>query len=183
MIGTSINKDLFSHFPIDYNGAIWEKLTPLDFTRKTVLPRDVLCFLENGLVRKYLPHDDPEKELSVDFYFSGDIFTAKADSQTESQFMYAPVNSGKLWYLDMAEVRRMFFESELCSATQKLFVDERLREKMIREVQLLRTTPNELYGYLLENKPHYVQQVPLKFLASYIGITPQALSRIRRKIT
>jgi hypothetical protein len=40
-----------------------------------------------------------------------------------------------------------------------------------------------MYTYLLENKPKFVQSVPLKYLATYIGITPQALSRIRKKIS
>jgi len=181
----TINKDIFSHFPIDYNGPIWEKLTRLDFSKKTRLTRDILCFLEEGVVRKYYLSIEPEynRDLSVEFYFSGDIFTAKADNDIEQQFFYQPISSGTLWYIDMAEVRKMFFESALCSATQKFFMEQRLRDKSIREIQLLKTSPLDLYNYLLEHKPQYIQSVPMKYLASYIGITPQALSRIRRKIS
>ena len=34
------------------------------------------------------------------------------------------------------------------------------------------------YRYLLDREPRILQSVPLKYIASYIGITPQALSRI-----
>ena len=181
---TTINKHIFSHFPIDYNGAIWEKLTRLDFSKQTPLPKDILCFLEKGTIRKYYLDTETElsREFSVDFYFSGDIFTAKADNTIEAMFTYEPISKGTLWYLDMAEVRKMFFESQLCSATQKVFMEERFREKAIREIQLLKASPLDLYNFLLQHKPKYIQSVPLKYLASYIGITPQALSRIRKRI-
>jgi CRP-like cAMP-binding protein len=179
-----INKNIFSHFPIDHNGAIWDKLIRVDFSKKTKLQKDILCFLEDGMIRKYhLVEDSEESCVSVDFYFTGDIFTAKGNTEFEQQFVYEPISKGILWYLDMEEVRKMFFESALCSATQKVFMEQQLHHKTMREIQLLKKSPREMYFYLLENKPKFVQSVPLKYLASYIGITPQALSRIRGKIT
>lgn len=179
-----IDKNTFSHYPIDYNGAIWERLIKLDFSKRTKLPKDILCFLEKGTIRKYFLDSDTEfgREYSVDFYFSGDIFTAKSDNDIEKQFIYEPIGKGTLWYIDMPEVRKMFFESQLCGSIQKVFMEERLRDKAIREIQLLKTSPLDLYNYLLSQKPKYIQSVPLKYLASYIGITPQALSRIRKRI-
>jgi len=53
---------------------------------------------------------------------------------------------------------------------------------MKREMLLLKNTPQDLYEYLLKSKPHYIQHIPLKYLASYIGITPISLSRIRKRI-
>lgn len=181
---TRIDKHIFAHYPIDYNGTIWEKLTKLDFSNRTELPIDILCFLEKGIIRKYFFDTEPElpKELSVDFYFSGDIFTAKADNDLEKQFIYKPIGKGILWFVAMDEVRKMFFESQLCSATQKIFMEEKLRDKAIREILLLKTSPFDLYKYLLKHKPKYIQYIPLKYLASYIGVTPQALSRIRKRI-
>ncbi len=36
------------------------------------------------------------------------------------------------------------------------------------------------YAKLVENKPHLIQNVPLQYLASYLGVQPESLSRIRR---
>ena len=111
----SINRAVFANYPVNHYGEIWEKLVPLSFTRKTVLPRDILCFLEQGTVRKLFV--DTEKELpvdiSVDFFFEGDIFTAKADNEIERQFTYQPISKGILWYVDMREVRRLFLEFQI----------------------------------------------------------------------
>lgn len=43
-------------------------------------------------------------------------------------------------------------------------------------------TAEERYLTLLQNEPQVLQNVPLKYIASFLGITPQSLSRIRRKI-
>ncbi|MNL38520.1 hypothetical protein D3C87_1607400 [compost metagenome] len=40
----------------------------------------------------------------------------------------------------------------------------------------------ERYIDLLKNQPLYVQQIPLQYLASYLGITPRHLSRLRKEI-
>jgi hypothetical protein len=40
----------------------------------------------------------------------------------------------------------------------------------------------ERYADLLRNEPHLIQKVPLSYIASYLGITLETLSRIRAKI-
>jgi hypothetical protein len=64
--------------------------------------------------------------------------------------------------------------------------------KIIQEVQFfteeileeLQTETAELrYKKMLQNSPALLQRIPLKHLASYLGIAPQSLSRIRKKMT
>lgn len=176
----TIDKVVFSKYPIDHYGEIWEKLTIINFDKKTVLPKDVLCFLQKGTIRKSFTECIEDDGISIDFYFEGDIFTTKYEADNPSN--YEPISTGILGYVEMTVVKQLFLESKLCSTTQRVFLEERLREKTIREMQLLRSTPKEMYLHLLKSKPHFIQNVPLKYLASYIGITPQALSRIRKHI-
>lgn len=179
-----IDKSVFTNYPIDTYGEIWKELSPLPFTKKTGLPPDSLCFLQMGTIRKYIVNakEDVTEDISVDFYFAGTIFTANTAKDAENAFIFEPISSGMLWHVDMRVVRRLFEESKLCATTQKVFLEEQLRQKTIREIQLLRASPKEIYLYLLRNKPYFLENVPLKYLASYIGITPQALSRIRKQI-
>ena len=39
------------------------------------------------------------------------------------------------------------------------------------------------YGNLIKNQPEYIQNIPLQYVASYLGITQRHLSRIRKEIT
>ena len=51
-----------------------------------------------------------------------------------------------------------------------------------RTVSLLLDSAETRYLKVLSNRPEIVQEVPLYMVASYLGITPEALSRVRNKI-
>ena len=44
-------------------------------------------------------------------------------------------------------------------------------------------TPDEKYALLLDQKPSIIQTFPLKIIASYLGMTPETLSRVRRRVS
>jgi CRP-like cAMP-binding protein len=46
----------------------------------------------------------------------------------------------------------------------------------------LDSSPEERYENLIETKPELFQLVPLYHIASYLGVTPESLSRIRRRM-
>ena len=43
-------------------------------------------------------------------------------------------------------------------------------------------TPNERFKYVLKQQPELLQKVPQKYIANYIGIKPESLSRLRKRI-
>jgi CRP-like cAMP-binding protein len=53
--------------------------------------------------------------------------------------------------------------------------------KRLERIQTL--TPAERYARLVRDEPELLQEVPLKHLASYLGVTPESLSRIRARRT
>lgn len=55
-------------------------------------------------------------------------------------------------------------------------------EKQQQQIDLLLKTAEQRYIDLLEKQPDIIQRTPQKHIASYLGITTQSLSRIRRKI-
>ncbi|WP_343304636.1 Crp/Fnr family transcriptional regulator [Chitinophaga niabensis] len=70
--------------------------------------------------------------------------------------------------------------------TEFNFVGRVLTEKYYiqmeeRAYSLRMDNATQRYNKLLTNHPDILQRVPLKYIASYLGITPQSLSRIRRK--
>ena len=46
---------------------------------------------------------------------------------------------------------------------------------------LLFSSPEERYNQLVEENPKLLQRVPQYMIASFIGVTPEALSRIRKR--
>jgi CRP-like cAMP-binding protein len=55
-------------------------------------------------------------------------------------------------------------------------------EKQQQQIDLLLKTAEQRYLDLLEKQPLLIQRTPQKHIASYLGITTQSLSRLRRKI-
>lgn len=54
-------------------------------------------------------------------------------------------------------------------------------EKHVQQINFLTLTATEHYRLILENAPEIILQIPQKHIASYLGVTPQSLSRIRKK--
>ena len=52
-----------------------------------------------------------------------------------------------------------------------------------RVIMLMSAPALERYEYFIETYPNIVQRVPQKMIASYLGITPEALSRVRKERT
>lgn len=177
----SINKKLFSHLNVEDNDPVWEKFAEVEFSKKNIFPDRKAYLVEDGLVRKYYINSSSEidTEVCAEFYFPGDIFTV---GNNGSEGIYESISSGLAWEITLDEVKEMFMMNPECCFVQNYYLSRKLNAAMKREMLLLKSTPQDLYEYLLENKPHYIQNIPLKYLASYIGITPISLSRIRKRI-
>ena len=60
-------------------------------------------------------------------------------------------------------------------AAEASFID-----KQQQQIDLLTKTAQERYHTLLEKNREIFQRIPQKYIASYLGITPQSLSRLRK---
>ena len=54
-----------------------------------------------------------------------------------------------------------------------------ITQQIEREIDLLTISPSERLKRILERSPNLFQQIPLKYIASYLRMTPETLSRIR----
>ena len=61
-------------------------------------------------------------------------------------------------------------------------VDGTFALREIKEHQMYTFSAEERYLAFLEQSPNLANRIPLHYIASYIGITPEALSRIRKRI-
>jgi CRP-like cAMP-binding protein len=64
----------------------------------------------------------------------------------------------------------------------RLSAESLLERKARREHALLTRSPEERWIDLTREAPQWVARIPLRHLASFLGITPEALSRIRRRL-
>ncbi|MBO0321003.1 Crp/Fnr family transcriptional regulator [Muricauda sp. CAU 1633] len=164
------------------------KLTRYECPKKEILlhvgeTENHLSFVEKGVVRLYVPKEDGE--LTFAFVFQ-DAFVSAYDSfltQSPSPYVVETVADTILWRLTYQDLQTVYKESGIGNLIGRKASEELFLKKSQRELSLLQDSAEERYLKLFTERPELIQHIPLKYIASYIGITPQALSRIRSRIS
>lgn len=142
-----------------------------------------LFFVETGIVRFYIPHD--ENELTFNFCFDKE-FTCAYNSfltRTPSEYELQALTESVVWQISYEDLQKVYAETTAGNYLGRFVSEKLFLQKSKRELSLLKHTAKERYLNLFNEQPDILKYIPLKYVASYIGITPQALSRIRRQIT
>lgn len=163
------------------------KLTRQEFPEKHVLLKagqveNHLSFVETGIIRFYIPKDT--HDLTFAFTFDNN-FVSGYDSfltQRPSIYQMETLTRTTLWRLTYSDLQAIYDETEIGNAIGRKASEELFLKKSKRELSLLNETAEERYLNLFTDHPELIEKVPLKYIASYIGVTPQALSRIRKRI-
>jgi CRP-like cAMP-binding protein len=139
-------------------------------------------YVKKGLLRSYTI-DEKGKEHIFTFAYEDWII-----SDLESQEFNRPTEL----FIDCIEDSEVVvFNSEFLSYNsldndqlkdQLHLMARRVGVLQKRVIMLMSATAKERYEYFLSKYPDLINRVPQKMIASYLGITPQALSTIRRKL-
>jgi CRP-like cAMP-binding protein len=138
-------------------------------------------FVLNGCIRTYYLIDGEEKTTA--FYTEMDALTPHSvTNNTPSDYYISCVEDSILTVSnsDMeAEVNSKFPKFDLMC---KKLSEELLAKQRIDFDEFKTSSPEQRYQNLLEKRPDLIQRVPQYQLASYLGIKPQSLSRLRARI-
>ena len=139
-------------------------------------------FVLKGLVRQYQMIDGTER--TTDFYTesNGTVSSAHYSDQTPSTFNLVCDEDCLLiaGNLEIDEAHYAQFP-ELMAITKKMLETDLNQAKMNHSAYIL-SSPKERYLHFLETRKDLDNRVPLHQIASYLGITPESLSRIRKRI-
>lgn len=142
-----------------------------------------LSFIDQGIVRYYVVAND--KEITIDFAFKNSFYCAYDSfySRTKTEIYIEALTDCQLYSIAYQDLQHLYNTCEITKKLGRLATEYLLAKKVKREINLLTKTPQERYEELLHEQPKYILQIPLKFIASYLGIVPETLSRIRKRIT
>jgi CRP-like cAMP-binding protein len=139
-------------------------------------------FLEEGLMRAFA-HDLDGNEVTTHFYNPGNVVF-----EVSSFFNRIPSKENIQALTDCSgrvityEQLNHFFHSipEFREFGRSILVKGFAALKT-RMLSMITETAEERYAHLLQTAPELFQVVPLKYIASYLGITDTSLSRIRKE--
>ncbi|MEL6659606.1 MAG: cyclic nucleotide-binding domain-containing protein [Bacteroidota bacterium] len=140
-------------------------------------------FIESGILRSYAI-DPKGHDLSLDFFTRGDVAIDWSSflQQTPTRENIQALTEVVCWRLDFATFQQFFHGFEpFREAGRARLVGSYFALKR-KSVSMIADQAKDRYRQLLAERPHLLQQVPLKQLASYLGITDTSLSRIRKEI-
>jgi CRP-like cAMP-binding protein len=142
-----------------------------------------VSFINKGLLRFFYNVDG--REISTGFMQEGE-YIAQYDS-----FLMQQPSKGNVDVLEDAELINLSYDD--VQTLYKNFPVFQIFGRKIAEMlfimivsqttNLLTLKPEERYLLVAEEEPFIIQRVPQYMIASYIGITPEHLSRLRRKLT
>jgi CRP-like cAMP-binding protein len=141
-----------------------------------------LYFLESGLLRYFILKDgnDITKFFTeAPYTFTSQVsFTAELPSKENIQALEKSV----IWQTTLKQANDLLALKSWNTFIRKLIQEvQYFTEEILQDIQT--ETAENRYQKMLINNPNLIEKVPLKHLASYLGIAPQSLSRIRKRIT
>lgn len=143
-----------------------------------------ISFIESGVVRLFIPKENPEKEITFGFSFK-DQFVSAYDSfltQTPSAYQLQALTDTTILSITYTDLQEVYKHTQIGNLIGRLTAERLFLLKSKREQNLLNLSAEERYLKLFKERPELLKVIPLKYISSYIGVTAQALSRIRRRV-
>ena len=142
---------------------------------------DYIGFLVKGIIRFYYLTND-NQETTCYLSFPNEFVTSKYSffSKKPSKEALKAIVDSELYVIHRKDFEELQKEiPELYEITNRIY--DNFSNILLKRIALLQiNSAEERYHYLLKHKPHLLQSVPLQYLASYLGVTPQHLSRLRK---
>jgi CRP-like cAMP-binding protein len=164
------------------------KLVRREFPKKSLLLKvgqmeNHLSYIEKGIIRFCIPAEFDD--LTFGFAFAGNFVSAYDFflMQKPSTYQLETITETVLWSLTYENLQQIYSVTEIGNKIGRLAGEDLFLKKSKRELAFLTDSAEQRYLKLFTEQPHLLQLIPLKYIASYIGITPQALSRIRRRVS
>jgi len=142
-----------------------------------------LSIVISGLIRHYLIKDG--EDISFDFSFQNDFNSSYASfiQREPSRFYIEALQPTVLASFSYDYLHKLYEDYPGSNRFGRVAIEQYFVFREKRELSLLMDNATERYKKLLKEYPDYIQQIPLKYLASYLNIKPESLSRIRKNIS
>jgi CRP-like cAMP-binding protein len=189
-IGKQLKDKFDTFFKVDIE--LWEafadNLTLRKFAKnETIKDTDrvehYLNFIVRGSVGNFILSNGCETciSLSIPNNFSSDYYSFL--TQKASVIQTRALEPSELLSISHKDLSDLYSKSSKGVWIGKAIAEQLFIQRQQVQIELLTLTAEERYLKLLTEKPEVIQKVSLKHIASYIGVTPESLSRLRKKIS
>ncbi len=141
-----------------------------------------LVFVQQGCLRLYYLKDDIEISVWFAFEHSSAIEIYSFISENPSNYFLQAIEDSEVLFLSKTELNKLYQSQPKMQEMMRNFWEDVILHLINRFTALQTDSAEKRYLDLL-NKPAYLETIPQKYLASFLGVTPTSLSRIRKQIS
>jgi len=141
---------------------------------------DYMYLIISGIARVFYFIED--KDVSCHFAAEQETFTA-IDSfiqRKKSKYFVEALEDLEVFKIAHSDLENLFASTPKYERFGRLFLQQLYIDLVERLDNLQLKTAQERYEILLKKKPYLIQRITSKHIASYLGVTPETLSRIKK---
>ena len=139
-----------------------------------------LYFIKEGAVRVYF--SSAETDQTIRLGYQGNILNALPSFLTNEPSTIA-IEVLKRSVFQRADKQAVFHLLESSTAFQQVWnklLEELFLTQFDREIDILTSSPEERYHRVLKRSPQLFQEIPAKYIADYLRMSPETLSRLKK---
>ncbi len=171
----------------------WEKFSVL-FTPRFLKKGDFFVtdeqtakeigFLESGVVRAFYRNNEAATEYTKNFFINPCFIGAYTSLITgnPNQINQQALTDCNIWVANYSSIQSLYTIYPDVERGARILAEQFFVQKEQREIDLVLLDAEKRYQIFRHDFPGLEQLIPQYYVASYLGITPTQLSRIRRKL-
>lgn len=142
-----------------------------------------LYFLINGFMRLFY-YDENGDEITTLIASPNQFVTSFTHfiHETKSNENLECITNCEFYQIERSKLVELIDQNENFKKLSLVIFEKSVATNQIRANDFATLTAELRYKKLIEQQPEIVQNVPIQYIASYLGIKPQSLSRIRKQI-
>lgn len=154
--------------------------------KEFLLQDDKVCnfiaFLAHGSIRHFHIKDGVEKTCDLSFKDTWVTDYQSFTYETVGKINLQAMEATTVFIVHKQNLHRLYKECRKYETISRLIAEQVAQRATEMAMSLSSDKPEERFQNLIKKQPDLFQRVPQKFIANFLGISPESLSRIKRRV-
>jgi CRP/FNR family transcriptional regulator, anaerobic regulatory protein len=159
-----------------------KKLKKKEFLLQEGKVCDRISFINSGIVRLFYNVDGEEN--TIQFFLPNSWHTDYASFLTEQPSLenLQALEAAEILQMRKKDLYELYQKHPIFERVGRIFAEQAFLSVTRLNRMLTNEEPQERYLNLIKQRPELIEKIPQHYIASYLGIKPESLSRIRKRL-
>jgi CRP-like cAMP-binding protein len=157
------------------------KIKRKDYLLKEGMVCDFVAFLNSGVIRHF--HIKDGNEITCDITLHDNFITdfKSLTHNIPTNYYFQILKDAELFIIKRNDLFRLYTENRNIESFGRIMAEQVAQRTIDIAMSLSSEKPQERVEKLIKQRPDLIQEVPQRYLANLLGISPESLSRIRAR--